>query len=67
MNTPEIMYSDVEVTAKIVMDPRTMQIALSSIQELFDKTHGRGEYDALVRLCDEMRRVLSRLSDMNLI
>ena len=67
MNTPEIMYSDIEVTAKIVMDPHTMQIALSSIQELFDKTHSREEYDALVRLCDEMRRVLSRLSDMNLI
>lgn len=67
MNTPEIMYSDIEVTAKIVMDPHTMQIALSSIQELFDKTRSREEYDALVRLCDEMRRVLSRLSDMNLI
>ena len=64
---PEIMYSDIEVTAKVVMDPRTMQIALSSIQELFDKTNSRQEYGALVRLCDEMRRVLSRLSDMNLI
>lgn len=64
---PEIMYSDIEVTAKIVMDPRTMQIALSSIQELFDKTHSREEYDALVRLCDEMRKVLSRLSDMHII
>ena len=32
MNMPEIMYSDIEVTAKVVMDPRTMQIALSSIQ-----------------------------------
>ena len=64
---PEIMYSDIEVTAKVVMDPRTMQIALSSIQELFDKTHSREEYGALVRLCDEMRRVLSRLSDMHVI
>lgn len=64
---PEIMYSDIEITAKIVMDPHTMQIALSSIQELFDKTHSREEYDALVRLCDEMRKVLSRLSDMHVI
>lgn len=64
---PEVMYSDIEVTAKIVMDPCTMQIALSSIQELFDKTHSREEYGALVRLCDEMRRALSRLSDMHLI
>ena len=67
MNMPEIMYSDIEVAAKVVMDPHTMQIALSSIQELFDKTHSEEKYGALVRLCDEMRKVLSRLSDMNLI
>ena len=67
MNMPEIMYSDIEVTAKVVMDPHTMQMAVNSIQELFDKTHSEEKYDALVRLCDEMRKVLSRLSDMNLI
>ena len=64
---PEIMYSDIEVTAKVVMDPHTMQIALSSIQELFDKTNSEKQYGALVRLCDEMRQVLSRLSDMHVI
>lgn len=64
---PEIMYSDIEVTAKVVMDPHTMQIALNSIQELLDKTHSREEHGALVRLCDEMRQVLSRLSDMHVI
>ena len=64
---PEIMYSDIEVTAKVVMDPHTMRIALDSIQELFDRTNSRDEHGALVRLCDEMRQVLSRLSDMHVI
>lgn len=64
---PEIMYSDIEVTAKVVMDPRTMDVALHSIEELLDKTHSREEYGALNRLCDEMHQVLSRLSEMRVI
>lgn len=64
---PEIMYSDIEVTAKVVMDPHTMQVALNSIQELLDNTHSKDRYGALVRLCDEMHQVLGRLSEMHVI
>lgn len=29
---PEILYSDIEVTAKVVMDPRTMDVACNYIK-----------------------------------
>lgn len=64
---PEIMYSDIEVTAKVVMDPHTMQVALSSIQELLDETRSRDQHGALVRLAGEMQQVLGRLSEMHVI
>ena len=64
---PEIMYSDIEVTAKVVMDPHTMQVALNSIQELLDKIPNKYDYGALVRLAGEMQQVLGRLSDMHVI
>ena len=64
---PEVMYSDIEVTAKVVMDPHTMQVALNSIQELLDKIPNKCDYGALVRLCGEMQQVLGRLSDMHVI
>lgn len=64
---PEVMYSDIEVTAKVVMDPHTMQVVLKSIQELLDKLPHDYEYGALVRLCDEMHQILNRLSEMHVI
>jgi len=64
---PEIMYSDIEVTAKVVMDPHTMEKALNSIETLLDRAQSREEHGALTRLCDEMRQVLSRLAEMHVI
>lgn len=68
---PEILYSDIEVTAKIVMDPRTMDVACNQIESLLNRvcrTDGnRQEYAALERVQGEMRQVLSRLAEMNLI
>ena len=64
---PEIMYSDIEVTAKVVMDPHTMKKALNSIEELLDRTDSRRNHPALDRLAGEMRQVLSRLEEMCVI
>ena len=65
---PEIMYSDVEVTAKVVMDPHTMEKALVSIEQLLDRCgSSRTEHAALDRLAGEMRQVLSRLEEMRVI
>ena len=55
---PEILYSDIEVTAKIIMDPNTMAEALKQLQML----HPEG---CLKRLEIEMGSVLERLADMN--
>ena len=63
---PEILYSDIEVTAKVVMDPHTMEIACGQIDSLLERT-GERDYGALSRLRDEMRQVLSRLADMRVI
>lgn len=63
---PEVLYSDVEVTAKVVMDPRTMGIACGQLDHLLDCQSDR-EYGALRRVRDEMRQVLSRLEDMHVI
>lgn len=62
----EILYSDIEVTAKIVMDPHTMETACNQIDRLIDCQNER-EFGALSRIRDEMRQVLSRLADMNVI
>ena len=67
---PEILYSDIEVTAKVVMDPRTMDKACNQIEKLLDHvcTNGnRQEYAALERVQAEMQQVLSRLAEMNMI
>lgn len=63
---PEILYSDIEVTAKVVMDPHTMEIACGQIDRLLECQSER-EYGALSRVRDEMRQVLSRLADMHVI
>ena len=63
---PEILYSDIEVTAKVVMDPRTMEIACGQIDRLLESTSEK-DYGALRRVRDEMRQVLSRLADMHVI
>lgn len=63
---PEILYSDIEVTAKVVMDPRTMEVACTQIDKLLERSNPR-EFSALERVRDEMRQVLSRLADMNVI
>lgn len=63
---PEILYSDIEVTAKVVMDPHTMEIACGQIDHLLSNQNER-EYGALSRLLSEMRQVLSRLADMHVI
>ena len=64
---PEIMYSDIEVTAKVIMDPHTMERALTSIEELLDRSGHRSNYGALDHLTNEMRQVLSRLAEMHVI
>lgn len=67
---PEILYSDIEVTAKVVMDPRTMDIACNQIEKLLDRVCPNGnfqEYAALERVQREMQQVLSRLSEMHVI
>ena len=65
---PEILYSDIEVTAKVVMDPRTMDIACNQISQLLDRAYAHDEkFGALERLRDEMRQVLSRLAEMQII
>jgi len=64
---PEILYSDIEVTAKVVMDPRTMEVACSQIDRLLDNCSNSRDYSALGRVRDEMRQVLSRLADMHVI
>ena len=64
---PEILYSDIEVQAKIVMDPRTMETACSQIDELLEKRSSPREFSALERVRDEMHQVLSRLADMHVI
>ena len=67
---PEILYSDIEVTAKIVMDPRTMDVACNQIESLLDRvcpSGNRQEYAALERVQGEMRQVLSRLAEMHMI
>lgn len=63
---PEILYSDIEVTAKIVMDPHTMEAACTQIDRLLERAT-IADFGALSRVRDEMRQVLSRLADMNLI
>lgn len=63
---PEILYSDIEVTAKVVMDPHTMEIACGQIEHLLASQNSR-EYGALSRVHDEMRQVLSRLAEMHVI
>lgn len=62
----EILYSDIEVTAKVVMDPHTMEIACGQIDRLLECQNSR-DYGALSRVRDEMRQVLSRLADMNVM
>ena len=64
---PEILYSDIEVQAKIVMDPRTMEIACGQIDELLEKRSSPREFSALERVRDEMHQVLSRLADMHVL
>ena len=65
---PEILYSDIEVTAKVVMDPRTMENAANQIERLLDNyCSDRSQYGALERLQGEMRQVLSRLAEMHII
>ncbi len=67
---PEILYSDIEVTAKIVMDPRTMDVACNQIEKLLDRVCPNGnrqEYAALERVQKEMQQVLIRLAEMNMI
>ena len=66
----EILYSDIEVTAKVVMDPRTMETACTQIEKLLDRVCPNGnrqEYAALERVQIEMRQVLSRLAEMHVI
>lgn len=63
---PEILYSDIEVTAKVVMDPHTMETACGQIDRLLNCQNER-EYAALSRVRDEMRQVLSRLAEMHVI
>ena len=63
---PEILYSDIEVTAKVVMDPHTMEIACGQIDSLLDCQDER-EFLALSHVRDEMCKVLSRLEDMHVI
>ena len=67
---PEILYSDIEVTAKVVMDPRTMETACNQIEKLLDRVCSSGnrqEYAALERVQCEMQQVLSRLAEMHMI
>ena len=64
---PEILYSDIEVTAKVVMDPHTMEIACGQIDQLLENRSSPREFSALERVRDEMRQVLSRLADMHVI
>lgn len=64
---PEILYSDIEVTAKVVMDPHTMEIACQQIERLLDNCSNSRDFGALSRVHDEMRQVLSRLADMHVI
>lgn len=64
---PEILYSDIEVTAKVVMDPHTMETACKQIDKLLERCSDPREFSALERVRDEMCQVLSRLADMNVI
>lgn len=64
----EILYSDIEVTAKVVMDPHTMEKAVVAIDRLLDDRHSKTpEEAALERVAMEMKSVLSRLSEMHII
>ena len=64
---PEILYSDIEVTAKVVMDPHTMEKACNQIDRLLSHGDNEREFAALSRLRDEMHQVLSRLAEMQII
>ena len=60
----EILYSDIEVTAKVVMDPYSMRRAASDIRDLLNETHDHKPQ--VERLVQEMEQVLSRLEEMHI-
>ncbi len=65
----EILHSEIEVTVKITMDPRTMSKALEDIDEFFDACESscRETHSTLYRLSCEMRAALSSLEEMHMI
>lgn len=67
MGMPSMIYSDVEVHAKIVMDPDTMIAAMHSIRQLLDKYDTRSSHSSLYQVSLEMEKVLSRMVDMGIV
>jgi len=56
------IYSDVEVTAKVCMDPESMFETMMDLKYVTE--HASKNYPNLARLIDEMHCVLSRLAAM---
>ena len=67
MGMPSMLYSDVEVHAKIVMDPDTMVGAMRSIRQLLDDGDYRSRHSSLYQVGLEMEKVLSRMADMGIV
>lgn len=67
MGMPSMIYSDVEVHAKIVMDPDTMVDAMHSIRQLLDEYDCRQRHSSLYQVGLEMEKVLSRMADMGIV
>lgn len=66
MGTP-MLYSDVEVHAKIVMDPDTMIDAMHSINQLLDECACRERHSKLDQLSLEMQKTIARLIEMKIL
>ena len=62
---PRTMYSDIEVTAKICMDPDSMYETLKDLQKVTASISKN--YPNLAQLIYEMKGVLIRLAEMNCV
>ena len=67
MGMPSMIYSDVELHAKIVMDPDTMIGAMRSIRQLLDDGDYRSRHSSLYQVGLEMEKVLTRMSEMGIV
>ena len=57
------IYSDIEVTAKVCMDPESMFNVMMDLKYVTE--HASKNYPNLAALIDEMHSILSRLASMN--